>query len=189
MEKKTVAITIFACLVLVFIVAIGATLSAFKVSKGKVEVESIIILASDGVKITNDKGEDVSNLEVKSASVGVRPATGEQDPETSIPTTVNNAVGTEGAYACFKVTSNIPYEIVLKSCTFENGYEENLRNVRLGIMGQKNEPIGGNDIGSVLVMGDSANDKETVVVVWLDSDTKKSIAGSKIKLELEARAQ
>ena len=189
MEKKTVAITILLCLTLIFIVAIGATFSSFKVAKERVEVESISIYAADGITITNSDGEVVTNLEVKSAAVGVRPATGEQDPSTSIPTTVNDAVGTEGAYACFKITSSKPYVIRLKSCTFENGYEENVRNVRLGIMEQKNEPVGGNNIGSVLSKGESASEKETVVVVWLDSDTKKSIAGSKIKIELEAVLQ
>lgn len=188
MEKKTVAITILACLILIFIIAIGSTLSTFKVSKERVEVDSIEIIALDGVVITDEDGNKVSSLEVKSAAVGVRPATGEQDPETSIPTTVNDAVGTEGAYACFKVTSSAAYEIVLNKCEFSEGYDENLRNVRLGVMGKKNEPIGGNDVGAVLDKGDSANEKETVVVVWLDSDTTKTIAGAKIKIELIARA-
>lgn len=189
MEKKTIAITILLSLTLIFIVSIGATFSAFKVAKERVEVESIFIYAQDGIEITNKDGKIVTSLEVKSAAVGVRPATGEQDPSTSIPTTVNDAVGTEGAYACFKITSLKPYKIILKSCYFENGYEENLRNVRIGIMEQKNEPIGGNDIGAVLSKGESANEKETVIVVWLDSDTKKSIAGSKISIEIEAVLQ
>ena len=189
MEKKTIAITILLCLTLIFIVATGATISAFKVAKERVEVERISIFAQDGIVVVNNEGQIVTDLEVKSASVGVRPATGEQDPSTSIPTTVNDAVGTEGAYACFKITSSKPYKIVLKSCSFENGYEENLRNVRLGIMEQKNEPVGGNNVGAVLTKGESAREKEMVIVVWLDSDTKKSIAGSKIKIELEAVLQ
>lgn len=188
MGKKTVAITIFACLVLIFIVSIGSTLSTFKVSKEKVEVEAIEIVATGGIQITDKDGNNITKLDVKSAAVGVRPATGEQDPETSIPTTVNDAVGTEGAYACFKVISTTPYEIILNKCVFENGYKENLRNIRIGIMGKKNEPINGNDEGAVLVKEECADGKEVVVVVWLDSDTTKSIAGAKIKIELIARS-
>lgn len=186
MEKKTVATTIFACLIVVFIISIGSTISAFKVSREKVEVESISVVKSEGITITNLKGEEVTCLEVKSSSVGVRPATGEEDNETSIPTTVNDAVGTEGAYASFKITSRGAYEIILKSCTLSHG-QENLENVRLGIMEKENDPVCGCDIGRVLAQGDKVDGEETVVVVWLDKTATKTIKGAKINLEIEVR--
>ena len=185
MEKKSVAITIFSILVVIFLMAIGSTLSAFKVAKEKVEVKQIIIYASEDVKITNMENQETSELEVKSSEVGVRPATGEEDCETSIPTTVNDAVGTEGAYASFKLSANGNWEIRLKSCSLSAGAEENLENVRVAIMEEENEPVDGSSVGSVLARGTSVQDKEMVIVVWLQKDTTKSIKSADIAIEIE----
>lgn len=185
MQKKTTATTVLTILYLFFIVAIGATLSAFKISKEKVEVEKIIINAVEGITITNNKNVKVTELEVKSSAVGVRPATGEEDSETSIPTTVNDAVGTEGSYASFKLSSSADYLIKLKNCYLSNGDVENLENVRVAIMEEENDPVNGANIGAVLAKGNAVANKEMVVVVWLDKDTTKSIKGAKISIELE----
>lgn len=185
MDKKTVAVTVLTSLIVIFIVAIGATLSAFKVSKERVSVESISIICADGATITDKKGERAQNLDVKSSSVGVRPATGDEDIETNIPTTVNDAVGTEGAYASFFLTSSRNWEIRLKKCSLSKSEEVNLDNVRLGVMEEKNDPVCGEDVGEVLARGSAVERKEFVVVVWLDQETTKEIKGAKINIELE----
>lgn len=189
MKKRTMAIMALSCLVLSFIVSIGATFSAYKVAKEKVVVESVKIYASDGIRVVGKDGKAITNLDIKSSSVGVRPATGEEDSSTSIPTTVNDSVGTEGAYAWFSLTSPSAYKICLKSCWFENGYEDNIENVRIAIMEKENKPVNGSNIGSVLATGEAVTDEEVVVVIWLDKDTTKTIAGSKIKIEIEVQYQ
>lgn len=185
MDKKTVAVTVLTSLIVVFIVAIGATLSAFKVSKERVTVESISIVCADEASITDKNGNIIQNLEVKSSSVGVRPATGDEDTETNIPTTVNDAVGTEGAYASFFLNAPSAWEIRLQKCSLSKSEDINLDNVRLGIMEEKNDPVCGTDVGVVLARGDEVEKKEYVVVVWLDQETTKDIKGAKISVELE----
>ena len=185
MDKKTVAVTVMTILIVAFLMAIGSTLSAFKVSKEKVIVERMVVVYGDGVKVKNKDGKEISDLEVKSSAVGVRPATGDEDTETNIPTTVNDAVGTEGAYANFFLTSNSPWEIRLLSCSLTNGMEENLDNVRVAIMEEKNDPVSGKDIGATLAHGEAVNNKEYVLVVWLDQETTKSIKGSKIMVQVQ----
>lgn len=187
MEKKTVATTIFSCLIVAFIISIGATISAFKVSNEKVCVNSIVVEKGVGVSVSNKKGIELSSLDVKSSAVGVRPATGEENNDTSIPTTVNDAVGTEGAYAYFNLTTEGAYDIILKSCSLSCG-KENLDNVRVAIMEEKNDPISGSDFGAVLATSaEKAQEKEVVVVVWLDKTTTKSIAGAKIDVVIEIK--
>ena len=185
MDKKTVAITILSFLVLTFFISVGSTLSAYSVSRKMVKVSSIAILANDGIRVLDEDGNPIVNLKVKSSSVGVRPATGEEDSETSIPTTVNDAVGTEGAYAYFYLSSESDWEILLMSCNLTAGANENLTNVRVGIMDETGEPHSGKDIGSVLARGESVDSKCVVVVVWLDQDTTKTIAGAEISLQLK----
>ena len=185
MDKKTVAVTVMTILIVVFLIAIGSTISAFKVSRERVVVSEIMIVYNDGVKVTNKDGESIGLLDVKSSAVGVRPATGDEDTETNIPTTVNDAVGTEGAYASFFLTCDTKWEIRLVSCSLTNGTEENLDNVRVAIMEEQNEPVCGEDVGSVLARGEQVNNKEYVIVVWLDQETTLSIKGSKISVVVE----
>ena len=185
MQKKTVAVTILSILILFFIVAIGSTLSAFKVSKEKVTVKSISVLPGSGIVVLDNDGNQITELKVKSSSVGVRPATGEEDSKTNIPTTVNDAVGTEGAYACFKLSANSNWEILLSDCKVSVGEDENLDNVRIGIMEEENDPISGKDVGSVLAKGGAVEGKEVVVVVWLDQETTKTIKGAEISIILQ----
>ena len=185
MDKKTVAVTVMAFLILIFFVAIGSTLSAFKVAREKVTVEKITIGSADGITIKNNDGVEVVELEVKSSVVGVRPATGDEDIETNIPSTVNDGVGTEGAYASFNLSANNAWEIRLVSCFLTAGMDENLDNVRVAIMEEENEPISGKDVGAVLAKGERVTDKEMVVVVWLDPETNRNIKGAKISVQLE----
>ena len=184
MDKKTVATTILCFIILIFFLSVGATVSAFGVAPKKVEVKSISIVSSDGVIVKSQKDEVINELKVKSSSVGVRPATGEEDGSTSIPTTVNDQVGTEGAYGVFKLTANRDWKIILKSCKLTSG-EDNLENVKIAIMEDDAKAKSGKDLGSVLYQGEEATDKCMVVVVWLDKDTTKSIVGADILIELE----
>lgn len=185
MYKKTVATTILCFLVLSFFMLTGATVSAFGVEPKKVEVKTIKITTQDGIAIKSKDGENIDELEVKSSSVGVRPATGEEDGTTSIPTTVNDQVGTEGAYGVFNISSQSSWKIILKSCKLTAGEEENLQNVRIGIMENDAKAKSGADSGAILYEGDAVNDRCMVVVVWLDKDTSKSIVGADISVEIE----
>lgn len=184
MEKKTVAVVIMTLLISAFIICSGATVSAYKVAKEKVSLASVVVKSEGGIIIVNEKDEESSSLKVHSSAVGVRPATGEEDNETSIPSTVNDAVGTEGAYSVFKITSKVPYKIILNKCSLSSGENENLKNVRVAIMEKENEPICGCDKGAILATGEACEKEETVLVVWLSKTTTKSIKGAKISVEL-----
>ena len=185
MDKKTVATMLLCYLILIFLITVGATVSTFGVEPKKVEVKKIEIISEAGITIKSDKDKEMTELEVKSSSVGVRPATGEEDSITSIPTTVNDQVGTEGAYASFKLSSSENWKIVLKSCSLTKGEDQNLENVRVAIMEKDAEAKKGTDVGAVLYKGEAVKDKCLVVVVWLDKDATKSIVGADIFIQIE----
>ena len=187
MDKKTVATTILCFLILIFLIETGSVVSAFGVEPKKVEVRTVTIASKDGILIKDEDGEVVTELEVKSSSVGVRPATGEEDSSTLIPTTVNDQVGTEGAYAVFKLTSDKSWKILLKSCTLSNSENQNLDNIKIAIMEDDAKAKTGADKDAVLYEGEAVNDRCLVVVVWLDRDSSKSIVGADIVIELEVK--
>ncbi|MBP3630379.1 MAG: hypothetical protein J6J23_02700 [Clostridia bacterium] len=184
MEKKTIATTISGILILIFIIITGATLSAFKVQKEKVEVKSIRVQGESGILVTDKKGNEIVELEIKSSAVGVRPATGEEDSITHVPSTINDSVGTEGAYASFFIKSEKDFQIVLISCELTEGYEENIENVRIALLDDESDSIKGSDVGHILGVGKATQKDKITIAVWLDADTNKSIASGDINIVL-----
>lgn len=184
MDKKTIATSISGIFVLIFIIAIGATLSAFKVQKEKVEVKSIVVEAEQGIEVADKDGKEITELQIKSSGVGVRPATGEEDNHTQVPSTINDNIGTEGAYAYFYLTAGRDCEIKLLSCSLTAGEKENLDNVRIAILDDKSEAVKGTQAGKVLAEVPQCEKKKITVAVWLDADTRKSIASADINIVL-----
>lgn len=93
MKNKDLGVAIGAILILFFIVIVGSSLSAFIIAKNKVEVHSILVTTtSSDIKVTDEKGKEISALKIKSSAIGVRPATGDESIETEIPTTINDSV-------------------------------------------------------------------------------------------------
>ena len=182
--KKNIGTAVTIIFVLMFIVSIGATLSAFKVAEEKVEVSKITVVAMNAIQVMDKEGNNISELEVKSSAVGIRPSTGEEMDGSDIPSTVNNEVGTEGAYACFCVTSSIPFKVVLSGCSVSSGSEENLDNIKIAMMEDDGVAISGSDVLSTLWQYDACENKELSIVVWLDPKTTESIAGGKIEIAL-----
>lgn len=185
MEKKTIATTITGILILVLIICVGATLSAFKVQKEKVEVKSIEIFAKDNTSVTNESGESITELKVISSGLGVRPATGEEDNTTQVPSTINDNIGSEGAYATCFINTTTNWCIKLVSCSLTAGEDENLDNIRIAVLDKKSKAIKGSEVGACLTKRESVQNLEVTIVVWLDADAKKSIASADIKIQLE----
>ena len=182
--KKNIGTAVTIVFVLLFIVSIGATLSAFKVAELKVDVAKISVETLGGIVATNKEGEEISQLKVKSSAVGIRPSTGEEMAGSDIPSTINDEVGTEGAYASFCVTASSSFNVVLKGCSVSAGGEENLDNIKIAMMEENGVAINGSDVGAVLWTYEPAQNKELSIVVWLDPKTTASIAGGKIEITI-----
>lgn len=185
MKKKTAGTTISIILCFLFICLIGSTLSDLRISVQKVEVKAISLELGENIKVTNKDGEELKELEIKSNEIGVRPATGEQDSKTNIPSTINDSIGTEGAYACFYLTTLSDYSIRLKSVSVTNGLEDNIDNLFFGIMDGSSEAVSMEKVGCILKEGERTTNEEMIVVAWLDADTTKSIVGADISFVLE----
>lgn len=186
MKNKDLGVAIGAILILFFIVIVGSSLSAFIIAKNKVEVHSILVTTTNSdIKVTDEKDKDISALKIKSSAIGVRPATGDESIETEIPTTINDSVGTEGAYGCFKLTTTGGYRIILKGLSVTKGSAENLDNIKIAVMDDHDIAVCGADVNAEMCRSEAAvTNKEIVIVVWLDEATTKSIAGGQISAEI-----
>lgn len=185
MEKKTIATTISVLLTLFFVSIIGATFSTYLVMKRKIEVESISLSIGEGIIVADKKGKQILTLEIKSKEIGMRPVTGEQDSKTNVPSTINDSISTEGAYAKFFLTTLSAYEIRLKSVWVTNGFEENKDNIFIGFLEDSSEAVSIDKIGAVISRGDRVTNREMIIVIWLDPDVTNSLIGADISVELE----
>lgn len=185
MEKKTIATTISLILTLFFVAIIGSTLSTYVVMKKKIEVEEIVLSIGEGIFVADKKGKQISKLEIKSKEIGMRPVTGEQNEKTNIPSTINDTISTEGAYAKFFLTTLSAYEIRLKSVWVSNGYDENKDNIFIGFHDDNSESVSIDKVGAVISRGERVTHREMIVVIWLDPDVTKSLIGADIIVELE----
>lgn len=181
MERRDVGYAIAYFLSFVFIAVIGISFSVFKDQKQRVEVKTIDVVASDGItlKSGNKTGNRLS-LVVHSPKVGTKPVSGELDTQTDIPFTVNDQVGSEGAYAKFEVKSDSPYSILLSKV--KGVPESELDNVKISVTGSEKKAFSAKDIGQVLFEADES--KKFTILIWLDQHTSNKIVGSKIEIEL-----
>lgn len=188
MEKKTIGTTIAGILTLIFIVIIGASLSAFKAQPGKVELEEIFIQTSGGLivqEIGAEPGDPgLTKLKVKSSGVGLKPATGEEDDETTVPHTVNDQIGSEGAYSSFQIVANQAWKIVLKSVDISVGNKYN-EFIKITIIEEGKGVKSLHNVGTTLAEGEQSEDpKELTVIVWLHPFAPEGLEGADIKITL-----
>ncbi len=187
MKRKTIAVSLFTILILLFICITGSSFSAFCVAKNKIELKSIEILHDNSILVTDKDGKKITKLKIKSSPIGVRPSTGEQDSTTNVPSTVNDTIGTEGAFGCFYLTTDGEYEIILKSIEVTNGFSENSENIFIGVLDETSEAISADKVGQKIGDGKKSTNEEIIVVVWLDGDSTNSIAGADISIVLEIK--
>ena len=186
--KKNIGTALTIVFVLLFIVSIGATLSAFKVVELKVEVAKISVYSSDGILVKDKEGNNITDLKVKSSAVGIRPSTGEEINGSDIPSTINDEVGTEGAYASFYVTSSVPFKVVLAGCLVSKGSKENLDNIKIAMMEENGVAITGADVMATIWQYEPCEERLVSIVVWLDPKTTESIAGGDIEISISLEA-
>ncbi len=187
MEKKTIATTIALILTVIFVAIIGSTLAYERVSKFKIEVKAIDIIYDESMIVSDDKGNKLTTLDIKSNEIGVRPSTGRQDSKTNIPSTVNDTISTEGAYTTFYLTSPKPYKIILDEAHSTKGNDENIDNIFIGVMDDKSEAISINEVGGVISTGNAVENKKIIIVAWLDGDATDSLAGADIYFRISIK--
>ena len=102
MVRKNTAATVTTLLCAMLFIVIGSCFSAF-VYKGKIiEVKNPNFVLAAGIAVYSGNGDkQINSLELSKMKLGLKPATGEEDVETGIPTTITDKQGSEGQYAKF----------------------------------------------------------------------------------------
>ena len=188
MDGKNTGAVLATIFFIVVCALIGSTFMAFVYEDKKVVVNNPSIISGAEISVTDEKGNALSSLTLSKTTLGLKPATGEEDAETNIPFTITDTVGTEGQYAKFFVKSDVNFNIFVKNINIES--KENTAQERKHIcVGIKNEKETTKTLeeDNILLYSGVANTepKELTFFVWLHAHASNILAGAKISFDLE----
>lgn len=196
MEKKSVSATILVIYLTLIFSVVGVCFSSFVFPYTKIEVETVALTASVGIEIFEDKDltKKAEKLKLSNMDLGLKPATGELDAESGIPSTITNEGSSEGYYAevYLKATGNC--KVVIKNIKIETERnqieaEEERKSVFVSIMDVKNTTKSlEEDEVELVVFENLTEPKKLVFLIWLDSLAGEELEGAKISFDIDFQA-
>ena len=187
MEGKNIGAVLSTLFFIVVCALIGSCFMAFVYEDKKVVITNPRIILSEGVQVFGENGEPISSLELSKTTLGLKPATGEEDAVTHIPFTITDTVGTEGQYAKFLVSSTSDFSIYVININVESNEDatDERKHICVGIKNEK-ETTKTLEENSVLLYSATATteSKELTFFVWLHAHAGNTLAGAKISFDL-----
>lgn len=191
MNKNNTAITVTTILCALFFIVVGSCFSAFLYADEMVKIEKVNIVTAESVFVFDKDGKnEIEKLELSTMKLGLKPATGEEDATTKIPTTVHDKQGTEGVFAKFKVKAENGAKIYVTNIKFsgdvsEKVIEEERENIMVSIS-QISESTNSLKEEKVL-LGELQGSDEKVdltLFVWLSASISDKFNSESISFDL-----
>lgn len=193
MNKKSVSASILVMFLALVFAVIGSCFYAFVYQKNIIEFDEIKVVAESGVKVFEDKefSKELNKLKLSDMKLGLKPATGELDSDTQIPSTITNEGTSEGYYESVYVKANAGYKIIIKDVKIQTSKNKTLaederKNIFVAIKDVSNTTKSLEKDEFELVRFESVKEtQELVFLFWLDSLSGEELIGSKISFTLE----
>ena len=193
MDKKSVSATILILFLTLFFAVIGICFSTFVFKYTKVIVSSVKVNGSNQIKIYEDRDctKQVVELKLSSMDTGLRPATGEIDSETQIPSTITNTGTSEGYYSTVYVTASGAFNIVINDIQIKTSHDkievsEQRKNIFLAVKDVNNSVKTLEENGTVLASYSNLNEpQEITFLIWLGSLASDVLEGADISFSLD----
>lgn len=190
MRKKSFAATITIIFCAIFVSVIGATFSTYLFRKNIIKIEDPIIQSRNGIVVYNNENNEIQKLNLSDMALGLKPATGEENVDNEIPSTVTSKVGSEGYYAKFKVTSDNAYKILIANIKIKStkrgiSLEGERENIKVALEGVNNSTK--NLVGDNIVLFNSSEgtiNKEFTLLVWLTAKASDQLKGATISFDV-----
>lgn len=193
MNKKSVSATILILYLALIFSVIGASFSTFVYSKTKVLVSAVNVIATEGVGVFYDEKltQKADKLKLSSMELGLKPATGEVDSETQIPSTITDQGTSEGYYATVFVKSQVNFGVVIKNIVIESSHDANIileerKNIFVSIKDVKDstKSLEENEIELSRFL-DSSKIEKITFLIWLGAFASDELEGAKISFDIE----
>lgn len=194
MNHKKTAMTVTTILCAMLFIVIGSCFSAFVYKDQIIKVNDPKLLVIEGISVFNEKGDkNIDKIELSQMKLGLKPATGEEDVETSIPSSITDKQGSEGHYAKFKVYAPSGASVYITNIKLETkGDQSKVQEER------KNIFVAIKELGKSVSLekdktklGDFEASDERVTytfLVWLSAKSSDELKGTNISFDLSIEA-
>lgn len=193
MNKKSVAASVLVIFMAIVFSVIGICFSYFEYAERKIIVSEVKVVAAEGITVYEDKDlkNKAENLKLSDMTIGLKPATGELDQETQIPSTINDEGTSEGYYATVFVKTSSNYKILVKNVKIESDKDETeikeqRKNIFIAIKDVKNSTKSiEKDETEIAAFEDVSETQKLTFYIWLSSLSDDVLEGAKISFTLD----
>ena len=155
-------------------------------------VKAIKIKTANGIGVYNDKelSQPSTSLKLSKMELGLKPATGEIDAETQIPSTIDDKGTSEGYYATIFVQTESNFKIIIDNIEIESRHNPALvndekKNIFVGIMDMKDSVTTLESNGTEIArFSDITQPQEITFLIWLGSMASDELEGANISFDL-----
>ena len=192
MDKKSVSASILVLYLTLVFSVIGICFSMFVYKDTRVLVTSALVKNGQGVEVFSDKelSKKVTQLKLSNMDTGLKPATGEVDSETQIPSTITDTGTSEGYYSTVYVKCAGGFKVNLKDIKIETkkdevAVSEQKKNIFVAIKDVKNA-VKTLEKEDTLATFENVNETQKLTFyIWIGALTSEDIEGAKISLTFE----
>ncbi len=193
MNKKSVAASFLVVFMALLFSVVGICFSSFVFSKTKIVVQEVKVFASSGIEIFQDKNlsKKTDKLKLSNMQLGIKPATGELDQDTKIPSTINDQGTSEGYYSCVYVKTSADFKIVIKDIKIvseknELDVKDERKNIYVAIKDVENANKNLKEDETELARFSNVQENlKLVFYIWLDALSGEALEGAKISFALD----
>lgn len=192
MNKKSVAASTLVVFLAIFFSIIGICFSMFVFANTKIEVKSVKLVLANGIEAFSDKElvEKTTELKLSKMELGLKPATGELDAETKIPSTVSDQGTSEGYYSKVFVKTNSDFKVYIEDVKIESKkYADKVDAERENVFVAIKDVDGAvknikEDKTELASFSNVEGVKELVFYIWLDALAGEELEGAIISFSL-----
>lgn len=193
MNKKSVSATILILFMSLFFSVVGTCFYVFVYERTRTLVTGVGIVADSNIEVFSDEKltKKISSLKLSDMDIGLKPATGEIDEETQIPSTIDDKGTSEGYYSTVyvKVAGNFRIQLAnikIKSDHDEKLIEEEKKNIFVGIMDLKNSvKTLENDGVEICRYTDVSKPIKITFLIWLGNLASDELEGARISFDVK----
>lgn len=192
MNKKSVSATILVLFLALFFSVVGTCFSVFVYKYSRTLVEKVGVVA-EGVKVFGDEKltKQITKLKLSDMEIGLKPATGEIDAETQIPSTIDDKGTSEGYYSTVYVKASGNFRLSIHNIKIESDHDELLikeerKNIFVGIKDLKNSVKTLENEGvEICRYSDVSEPVKITFLIWLGSFASDELEGAKISFDIK----
>lgn len=195
MNKDNFAKTTVTILSALLFIVVGSCFTAFMYKTEVVKVNDPRIVTISGISVFNEKGDKtITKLELSNMKLGLKPATGEENADTGIPSTVHDHQGSEGHFAVFKLYAPSGCSIYVTNIKIESDKKEEVikkerENIMVSIKELKESTTSLKEDKVLVGKTEASEERNTYTFfVWLSAKTSDEFDSTTISFDLSFEA-